>query len=289
MDTSGGHIPIDPRTTIGPVALTVSDLDRSLRFYERDLGLVLHHREGPEASLGTEGADLLLLTEHRAARRVARTTGLYHFAILLPSRAALARALAHLLARDVPLQGASDHLVSEALYLADPDGNGIELYRDRPRGEWVYDRTGLRMTTEALDLGDLLAELEREPGPWRGLPAESTMGHIHLHVADLGAAEAFYAGVLGFDVVTRYGRSASFLSAGGYHHHIGINTWVGAGAPTPPPDAVGLREFVVRLPDRAALGAVIDRLRAAGVAVEDSPAGVRTRDPSANTLRLTVA
>src|SRR5215475_4173712 len=180
---------LDPRTAIGPVWLTVSNLRDSIKFYDESLGFRMRYEEAGTAFLGVGSADLLILTEIPGAVRVPGTTGLYHFAILLPTRRDLARSLQHLFATGTRLQGAADHLVSEALYLADPDGNGIELYRDRPKQDWIHDSSGLRMTTDPLDLNSLLLECKEPRWPWLGFPPQTTIGHIHLQVADLTAAE----------------------------------------------------------------------------------------------------
>jgi catechol 2,3-dioxygenase len=281
---------IHPETVIGYVHLTVSDLERSLAFYQDILGFRLHRRDGNTARLGSGGPDLLWLTEQLgASSRPPRTTGLYHFAILVPSRADLARVLLHLVETRTTLQGLSDHLVSEAIYLADPDGNGIEIYSDRPRADWQFEGALLRMTTQPLDVAGLQSELLGREDAWGGLPAETVIGHMHLHVANLAEAEAFYVGVLEFDIMQRYGSQALFVSAGGYHHHIGLNTWAGIGAPPPPPDAAGLRTFVVRLPDEVELARLTNRVSEAGVAFEETPDGALVRDPSHNYLLLASA
>src|SRR5215813_3108828 len=184
-----GNAKLHPDTRPGPVALTVPDLRRSLDFYTNRLGLRVHKHQDSVARLGAGGEDLLVLHEMPGARQTRGTTGLYHFALLLPSRGDLGRALASLVESGTALQGASDHLVSEALYLADPDGNGIELYRDRPKQDWIHDSSGLRMTTDPLDLNSLLLECKEPRWPWLGFPPQTTIGHIHLQVADLTAAE----------------------------------------------------------------------------------------------------
>ncbi len=246
-----------------------------------------------EASLtiGDNPTPVLRLTELQGARRKpAHATGLYHVAILTPSRLDLARSLYHLAVTRYPLQGASDHLVSEALYLADPDGNGLEIYRDRPRAEWPHEGDQLMMDTIALDLGALLEEAAADSRPWAGLAAGTRVGHVHLHVAHLAPAVAFYRDVIGLDLMIQLGGSAAFMSAGGYHHHLGLNTWAGVGAPQPPADAVGIRIWDMLLPERADLDAVTSRLDAASVTYEREPSGaIITRDPSGNALRLTVA
>jgi catechol 2,3-dioxygenase len=278
---------IDPRADLGPVHLTVADLDRSMEFYEQVLGFRVSRHEGTEARLGAGSEDLLVLTESPGAEpRPRNTTGLYHFAILLPDRASLAQSLRRLVEKDYPLWGASDHLVSEALYLDDPDGNGIEIYRDRPRNEWRWREGMVEMATRHLDLGGLLGETDEER-PWEGLPSDTTIGHVHLHVRDLQEAEGCYHGTLGFDVVTRYGEQALFVSAGGYHHHIGLNTWTGSGAPPPSSGSVGLRYFTIRLPECSELERLIERLREDRVAFEEEPGSVFLRDPSGNGISIT--
>ena len=276
---------IDPATSVGGVHLTISDLTRSVRFYESHLGFLVHRRDDRTAWLGAGGPDLLVLSQSETAPRVRGTTGLYHFAILVPTRADLARALRRLVDTGTVMQGAADHGVSEALYLADPDGNGIEIYRDCPRAAWPYAGGQLRMGADPIDLDELFAE---KPDTDDGAPLATgtVIGHVHLHVSRLDEAERFYVGVLGFELMQRYGPSALFVSAGGYHHHIGLNTWAGVGAPPPPPGAIGLRHFVVQLPTAAAVEEVAARARAAGVPTEAVEGGILVRDPAGNVLKL---
>ncbi len=276
---------IHPETRLGYVHLTVRDLKPSLEFYQNVLGFKVHRQDGDTARLGANGADLLVLTENPSARYAHGTTGLYHFATLVPSRVELAQVLKSIIETETPVQGFADHLVSEAIYLADPDGNGIEIYRDRPRQEWRDARGNFRMGTEPLDLKSVLGELEGHE-KWTGLDPRTVLGHMHLQIANVRRDEAFYHEVLGFDVMMNLG-SASFLSAGGYHHHIGMNTWNSAGAPPPPSDAVGLRYFTVQLPDHDELSRVVDRVHDAGVSVEETETGLLVRDPSHNALVLT--
>ncbi|HYM22329.1 MAG TPA: VOC family protein [Vicinamibacterales bacterium] len=277
---------IDPSAAIGAVHLTISDLEASIRFYQSRLGFVVHRRGERGASLGAGGPDLLVLIERAQAPRVRGTTGLYHFAILVPSRADLARALGRLVRTETVMQGAADHGVSEALYLADVNGNGVEIYRDRPRGEWPMSGGRLQMGTDALDLADLLSAADAAGAGHEGLPRETTIGHIHLHVSRIDPAQRFYVDVLGFELMQRYGPSAVFVSAGGYHHHVGLNTWAGVGAPPPPAGGLGLDHFVVTLPSAAARDAVLERVRAARIAVEPRGADALVRDPSGNALLL---
>ncbi|HEX6163697.1 MAG TPA: VOC family protein [Vicinamibacterales bacterium] len=231
---------------IGQVSLTVRDLDRSVAFYRDVLGFVETKREGRTSSLAPAGGRGLIELHERtdAIAKPRRSAGLYHFAILVPSRAALGRSLRRLVEQRWPMTGAADHLVSEALYLDDPDGLGIEIYRDRPRDSWRVIDGELAMSTDPLDLQAVADEPGAE-SPWRGLEAATIMGHVHLHVSHLDAAEAFYCGRIGFEPIVRRYPGALFVAAGGYHHHMGLNTWAGVGAPPPPENAVGLRAFTI--------------------------------------------
>lgn len=277
---------IAPQTTIGIVALSVANLQRAVNFYQNQLGFAVLEQGTGRATLGAGSVALLALHEKPGAVATRGTTGLYHFAILLPSRKALARLLVHMAEQDSKISGAADHGVSEALYLSDPDGNGIELYSDRRKNEWPVDDLGkLQMTTDALDVDDLVLELQEDLPDWNGLPAGTRVGHMHLHVRDLAEAEAFYTRVLGFQVTQRYGSGALFVSAGGYHHHIGMNIWAGVGAPPPPENAAGLRYFEILLPQDA-LDALRERLEAAQVAFEAQDGGLLVRDPSQNTMLI---
>jgi catechol 2,3-dioxygenase len=286
------YVSIDPRTSIGAVRLAVADLDDVADFYREAIGLrPLEPEQSEIVRLGTgeDAAPLVeLVGDPSAPPRPRHTTGLYHLAILVPTRADLARALQRVADAGWRLTGASDHLVSEALYLSDPEGNGIEIYRDRPREQWRYRDGAIQMSTEPLDLDGVLGELSREDAG-AGMPAGTRMGHVHLNVADLTAAEAFYSGALGFDVTVRGYPGALFVSAGGYHHHIGLNTWTGEGAPPPPPLSRGLRWFEIRLPGEAQLAAEEDRLRAAGFEPKRVDGGVSVDDPSGNGVLLTAS
>ena len=281
--------PIAADTAPGAVTLTVADLNRSRAFYEDALGL--RAQELDDGGLGFAAPDAETLVrvyaDPTAPALDRRSTGLFHLAILLPSRVDLGHALIRLADAQWPLDGASDHLVSEALYLSDPDGNGIEIYRDRPRGEWRHDHGQLQMATLPLDLRSIIAELGPDPAPQPTVPPDTVMGHVHLQVADLEAAEAFYHGVLGFDVTVRGYPGALFVSAGGYHHHLGLNTWNSAGAGPAPAGAVGLRSYEVLLPDAAELERVRRRVDAAGLPVEaDRSGAAAVRDPSGNRVVL---
>ncbi|MEO8680420.1 MAG: VOC family protein [Vicinamibacterales bacterium] len=256
---------------IGAVTLRVRDLDRSSAFYQEVLGFRELHRSGRVASLGTANEHTLIaLEEHPGAVfRPRRSAGLFHVAILTPSRAALGRSLRRLVDRGWPLSGVADHLVSEALYLDDPDGLGLEIYRDRPRDSWQRHGPEIIMGTDPLDI----EELAREPGaelPWNGLDAGTVIGHVHLQVPHLDTAESFYCQGGGFTPMLRRYPGALFVAAGGYHHHVGLNTWAGVGVPPPPGDAVGLRRFIVQARDLAPRE-VVDA--ATGVVVAFTPTG----------------
>ena len=236
---------------IGQVSLTVRDLDRSLLFYRDVLGFIESGdpKEGVASTavaLGPPGGRTLIELHERtdAMAKPRRSAGLFHFAILVPSRAALGRSLRRLSEKRWPISGAADHLVSEALYLSDPDDLGIEIYRDRPRDSWRIVNGEMAMATDPLDLD----AIHNEPGAetlWHGLEAGTVMGHVHLHVPHIDTAESFYCGRIGFDPIVRRYPGALFVSAGGYHHHLGLNTWVGVGAPPPPENAVGMRAFTI--------------------------------------------
>ncbi|MGB8647388.1 MAG: VOC family protein [Anaerolineae bacterium] len=277
---------IDPKTKIGYVHLTISDFGVSLPFYQEVLGFQVHRQDGDTAYLGAGHEDLVVLTENPQARPPARATGLYHFAILVPSRRELAHSLRQLAETRAPVQGFSDHGVSEALYLADPDGNGIEVYRDRPQTDWYDARGRFRMGTDPLDVRGVLSELEQDGGIWKGLHPDTLIGHMHLQVAQVQSAEAFYREVLGMDVMINM-RTASFMSAGGYHHHIGMNVWNSACAPPPPPDSIGLRYFTVQLSDAQAVGRIADNVHNAGLKVQETEQGLLVHDPSRNGIVLT--
>jgi catechol 2,3-dioxygenase len=280
---------IDPGTSMGTVRLTVADLDAVRDFYRGAIGLTELSSENGTLRLGAGDRAIVELVGHPdAPPRPRGTSGLFHLAILVPGRPDLARALQRVAEAGWRLSGASDHLVSEALYLSDPEGNGIELYRDRPRDRWPVRDGALQMDTLPLDLDGVLGELRREDAN-AGMPPGTRIGHVHLNVGDLTAAEAFYSGALGFDVTVRGYPGALFVSAGGYHHHLGLNTWAGEGAPPPPPGSRGLREFTIVLPSAESLAAEEDRLREAGFEPAREDDRVRAADPSGHGVVLTAA
>lgn len=287
---------IHPATKPGLVHLTVADLEREIEFYRQVVGLKLHWREGNTAGLGVGGPDLLRLTEIRGAKRSRGTTGIYHFAILLPGRRELARVIARLFSlryRNYP----TDHIMTKTTYLDDPEGNNIELYADTPEdgtmsfadGQAVTRRTDGTLSDgrEPLDVEALFRELKPDDRLDEPMPPETRIGHFHLYVADLDKTMHFYHDVLGFD---NMGIARDFrmgmVSAGRYHHHIGFNTWVGEGAPPPPADALGLRYITFLLPNEAELERVVEHARRAGIATEQTEEGVLVRDPSQNSVVL---
>jgi catechol 2,3-dioxygenase len=283
-------------TGIGHVHLQVGDLDRSLTFYRDLLGFQPMGHNGASAMLSATGRapyHILLTEQPGAPPKPPHTTGLYHVAIRFPTRRALAQAFQRLAAHRWPFQGFADHLVSEALYLADPDGNGLELYVDRPREQWRQRDGQVVMGTDPLDVDGLLAEAAGNPEPWTGVHPDTDIGHVHLHVSDLAQAEAFYSNLLGLDVTQRSYPGALFLSAGGYHHHLGVNVWAGEGAPPPPTDAVGLLAFALHLPDEGTWHSIQENARRSGVAVEttgdyDYARRALIHDPDGNGVELLV-
>ena len=276
-------------TTVGPVHLTVGDLERSLDYYGQAIGLSVLEREDGRASLGAGETELLGLVELPGAPPARGHTGLFHFALRVPTRVDLARWLAHAIRSRVRLSGASDHYVSEALYLRDPDEHGIEIYADRPRELWE-GQVAARMTTLPLDADGLLGELEDpESEPFDQLADGTVMGHVHLRVADIPEAVAFYRDALGFDVVAEIGDQAAFLSAGGYHHHLGANTWESRNAPPPPEGSAALRHATIVLPTQRDRDEVAGRLTEQGHELAEHPDGPLVRDPAGNGLVLLAA
>ena len=279
---------IPPDTSVGEVRLRVADLDGLTTFYERVVGVQAVERGDGVTRLGAEGGEPLieLVGAPDAQPAPSFSTGLFHLALLVPERAALARSLQRVAGAGWRLTGASDHLVSEALYLHDPEGNGIEIYRDRPREEWRRNGDELAMATLPLDLESVLGELD--PGERaNGTPSATTIGHVHLQVADIAPAERFYNRALGLDVMVRSYPGALFLSAGGYHHHVGLNTWQSRGAPAPPEGALGLDRYELVLPNGAERDSAADRLADAGADTRPLDEGVLASDPSGNRVLLT--
>jgi catechol 2,3-dioxygenase len=294
-EVTAGGVPavaaIPAATRVGAVHLSVADLERSIGYYEQAIGLRVHAREDGRVALGTGGEDLLVLREEPGARPATGSSGLYHFALLVPERADLARWLAHAAREQVPLVGMSDHFVSEAIYLSDPDEHGIEVYWDRPRAVWE-GQVAERMTTLPLDVNDLVGVLgDWRSEPFHGLAGGTVMGHVHLRVAEIPATAAFYCDALGFALMAAFGAQAAFLSAGGYHHHVGANTWESRGAGQAPPGHATLERATVVLPtagDVERLAREVAMLGPEPEPLEDGR-GVLVRDPSGNPVALTAA
>jgi catechol 2,3-dioxygenase len=273
-------------TRMGAVHLSVADLARSIDYYESAIGLRVHDRGGALATLGAGGEDLLVLREEPGARPARGTAGLYHFALLVPERDDLARWLAHAARERVPLVGMSDHYVSEAIYLSDPDEHGIEIYWDRPREVWE-GQVAERMTTLPLDVGDLLGVLDDpRTEPFEQLASGTVMGHVHLRVAEVPATAAFYCDALGFGLMAAFGASALFMSAGGYHHHLGANIWESRGAGRPPPGHATLLRATIVLPSAADVDRLAGEVERLGQQPEPLANGALVRDPSGNPVAL---
>ncbi|AOM83848.1 VOC family protein [Salisediminibacterium beveridgei] len=271
----------------GPVKLIVSDLDQSISFYQDVIGLVQLSRNEDTAVLGTSEKQALLELKQpeQLNAKPERSTGLYHFAILLPDREHLAAFVRHIAALKIPV-GSADHLVSEAVYLDDPDGNGIEVYRDRHPDEWQWENGQVKMTVDPLNVKELL---RLKPDlTWEEAPAGTVMGHVHLHVTNLEETERFYVEGLGLKVVCRFGNQALFISDGDYHHHFGLNTWMGEGAPPTAANSVGLVHATLHFPSQAVLDQRINQLHKLGAKTNKRKSGLFVEDPSGNGLLLVV-
>ena len=290
---------IHPGTKIGYVSLNVANLENEIAFYQQALGFQLHWHEDNKAGLGAGSVDLLRLVEQPDFKRYRRVTGLYHFAVLFPDRRELARALARLIVLKYP-NYPTDHIMTKTTYLDDLEGNGIELYTESPEdGTWTMANGKFETRRadgswsdgrEPLDVDALLSHLKEDDRIDVPIPTETRMGHVHLHVRDVDEAVDFYHSVIGFDVMgVAKSFRAAFVSAGGYHHHLGLNTWQGEGAPPPPTDALGLRHFTVELPDQTALDEVVARVEKAQIPANQTEDGLLIYDPSQNGVVLKVA
>jgi catechol 2,3-dioxygenase len=274
---------------IGATALAVRDLDLVVGYYQALLGLAEIDRTAHIVRLGAGGVPLLTL-EHRPDFKPddPHSAGLYHNAFLMPTRRDLARWITHIIKHRIPVSGASDHEVSEAIYLDDPEGNGVEVYCDRPASSWRWQDNMVAMVTEQLDVEAILQELDEATPPYESAPEGLRVGHIHLYVGDVGKAEEFYSGNLGLDVVRRRG-GATFMSSGGYHHHVGANTWRSPGAGLRDPECAGLSWFEFEAADEAAFDAFAERLKAAGIPASDGANGLEFADPWGTRVMLVKA
>ena len=289
---------IHPKTQMGAISLAVANLENQLEFYQKALGFKLHWREGNQAGFGAGGSDLLLLIEEPSLKKYRGVTGLYHVAYLFPNRRELAIAMARLFAIKYP-NSPTDHIMTKTTYLDDLEGNGIELYCESPEdGTWTfkdgkfesYRKDGSWSDgREPLDVDALFKHIQDDDRLDVSVPPETRIGHVHLHVRDVDEAVNFYHGLLGFDIMgVSKPFQMGFVSAGGYHHHLGLNTWQGRGAPPPPPDAVGLRYYTIDLPNQQAYEEVVARVNAAGVPTNQTEAGLLLYDPSQNGVILRV-
>lgn len=277
-----------PVMYVSEVSLKVLSLERMTRFYHETIGFDIIKKEADKVSLGVDGRILVKLeaVENIEPKKL-RYAGLYHFAILLPNRKELGKALIHLHNQGIRL-ASSDHLVSEALYLADPEGNGIEIYRDRDPAEWKWRDNEISMTVDPLDAEGILLEAKNANEAWSGMPAGTVIGHIHLHVSDLAEAKNFYVNGLGFELVTTLGGQALFLADQKYHHHIGLNVWNGIGVPALPEKTAGLGYYTIILEDDEERRRIADRLRKIGAQAEEKDNYWETIDPAGNRIRLMV-
>ena len=285
---SGGGPTFANRTPmrIGMVELRVRDLDKVADYYRDAIGLTVMARSMMGALLGAGGVALLHLQRRESAAREARNAaGLYHTAFLMPTRKDLARWLVHAAANKIPLSGFADHLVSESIYLDDPEGNGIEVYADRAPETWKWDAGSVAMATDQLDIDGLLALTDTRTTNYAKAPDDLRIGHMHLRVGDLGQADRFYGGAIGFDP-TRKRSGAAFLSSGRYHHHLGINVWQSAGAGPRDDTATGLGWFSLEIAAEEILHAQTLRLRQAGAPAATIENGIETSDPWGTKVRL---
>ena len=285
-DRNRPHTPLPATTHVGAVRLQIADLSRSIAYYTSIVGLQLIDRGDHAATLGPHGTStgLVILHEKKGIQRAPSrgAYGLYHFAILLPDRPSLARFVQHIANANVRV-GMADHLVSEAIYLTDPDGLGIEVYSDRPRSGWIYNEGELAMTTEPLDVADLIAAANHLS--WNGVPAGTTMGHIHLHVGGLADADAFYHAALGFDRTVWSYPGALFMSAGGYHHHLATNTW--SPGPSATDQQARLQEWELIVPSNEDAAAIGTRIASAGYESRETERGWLAADPWGTRVRIT--
>lgn len=277
---------LDPATTVGKVTLNVADLDRQTDYYERVIGLTLLDRSSTTVELGVAGRPLLRLIEQPNGKQYRNSVGLFHFALLLPTRPELGSWLKHMAANQYDITGGSDHLVSNAIYLDDPEGNGIEVYWDVPRENWWYDKQNkIKVGTYPLDYQELGAAAA--DGTFERMPDSTTMGHVHLQTNDAAQTVDFYTSILGFDEVNQM-PSAGFVSVGGYHHHLGINEWQSKGRTRPPEGSLGLQHYEIVLPNHEARTALLNQLDSLNVETRETDGHPSVLDPSGNRAVLSV-
>ena len=276
-----------PITYVGEVGLKVMNINKMKQFYQEIIGFEVISEKQNSVELGAGGKVLLKLDAiDGITPKQDRYAGLYHFAILLPTREDLGKILVHLHQNAIQL-GSSDHLVSEALYLSDPEGNGIEIYRDREPEEWNWTNNEVSMAVDPIDAQGLVEAAQKSSEPWKGMPAATVMGHIHLHVSNLADAKNFYVNGLGFEVAASMGGQALFLADQKYHHHIGMNVWNGIGIPALPEKTAGLHYYTLIM-EREKRDRLADNLRAMGTEIAEQDKYWEVKDPSGNLIRLVV-
>lgn len=278
-----------PAIYVDKVQFKVTDLQKSIQFYQELLGFKILEQNKKQVKLTADGMTniLTLIEPADAVPKPSRTTGLYHFALLLPKRVDLALFVTHLDNHNVRF-GAADHLVSEAIYFEDPDGNGIEVYADTDPSTWSWQAGLVAMDTIPLDFDDLMFDIDLENQSWKGMPDQTIIGHIHLHVSDLKAAQEFYTKGLGFNIVSRLGDSALFLSTADYHHHIAVNIWNGPNAPRPPKNSAGLDYYRVVVPKQEMLEKILTNLAAIGTKINNKDSAITVEDPAGNSVQLII-
>ncbi|MDR7857431.1 VOC family protein [Tissierella sp.] len=277
-----------PSIFVKEIVLKVADIERSIEFYTKIMGFNILNREENKAILTADGINpmITIVQPENVVPKLLRRTGLYHFALLLPSRSHLGLFLKHIREEGYPIRGASNHGVSEAIYLEDPDENGIEVYRDIDSKEWKSDDNQINMVTDPLDYNGLMTDIGDEK--WQSIPKNTVVGHIHLHVRDLDEAKRFYCDGLGFDLVTKIANSALFISSQGYHHHIGLNIWNGRNAEPLADNSVGMKYFTMLFPDIETRERIINNLVSLGYKIIEEDNNIFTKDPSSNLIKLIV-
>lgn len=273
---------------VNQIQLKVVDIEKSIKFYTNIMGFKVLNRKEKEVSLAADGINpiVTIIEPYNVIPKLPRRTGLYHFALLLPSRFHLGLFLKHLRDAEYPIIGGSHHGVSEAIYLEDPDENGIEVYGDIDSKEWRRNGNQVNMVTDPLDFEGIIEEAGEEK--WVGIPKETIIGHIHLHVRDLDEAKRFYCDGLGFDLVMKMANSALFISSGGYHHHIGLNIWNGKNAQPLPDNAAGMKYYTLVFPDKCIRENTINNLKDLGYEVIEENNDIFTKDPSSNLIKLII-
>ncbi|RCW52380.1 VOC family protein [Halanaerobium sp. ST460_2HS_T2] len=277
-----------PNKYVDQISLRVRDLEESLEFYTEIMGFKILEEKKNKVRLSVNNSTpiVTLVYSEDIIEKIPNRTGLYHYAMLMPKRYQLGTFLKNLREKNYDITGGADHGVSEAIYIKDPDGNGIEIYSDYKSSEWPQSNGQIEMITDPLDYKELLSETGDKK--WNGMPEKAKIGHIHLHVSDLEKSEKFYVQGLGFNIIQKLGGSALFLSTGGYHHHIGLNTWNGVGAAPLPENAAGMEYYTIKFPDQESRSESIENLKQLGYQVREEDNDIFTEDPAANSIKLDI-